>query len=232
MRIRLLLLVFGLCFLNSSADEASEFSKHEMHVISIKNQTLACDRGSLDGIRTDMRFSLLQNKRKIGLAEVFDVRYRICALRIIKTDTNRALKIGDTLVVYKEFAKDTIQKQNKRFYRLSIHELLNDKNNSFLKGGRFAQGRYDGGPALIEGMATGTLLGPLGLLLWFSPMASKSPMEIPQDFPSAFKGVDKTLFTAGYEEFAEGKRKKCYIKGAVFGTLASIAIGIHLYNAK
>jgi hypothetical protein len=232
MRNQPFLLVFGFYLLNSTIIDASTSSNHEMHVIVIKDQAIACDCGSLDGIGNKMRFSLLQNRRKIGLAKVFDVNYRTCALRIVKIDSNRTLKIGDTLVLNKEVVQDIIKKRDEQFHRFSIHELLNDYNNSFSKGAMYAQGRYDGGDALIEGMATGTLLGPLGLLLWFSPMASNSRIEMPQDFPSVFTEVNRTLFVTGYEEFIAEKRKKCYIKGAVFGTLASMAIVIHLYNAR
>jgi hypothetical protein len=231
MRIRPFLLLLGSYLLYSHINDAAAFSNREIKVITVRGSAFACNRGSDDGIETGMQFLILQEGRIIGSAEVFTVRNRICGLRIIKIVPGHIVRVGDTLTTSEKAGGDTLQNPTRPLDQRPLKDIISGNDISFSQGVLAARSCYDGGNALIGGMVTGTLIGPLGWVM-VSPVICGRPAVAPVSADLNLKPEQRALFISGYQEWVAKTRKRNFNKGVLFGTLVSIAAYVHFLNAK
>lgn len=217
----LLIFAYSLLTLNASFIFAQQ---NFMKVVKIKGDSFVADMGSLNGIKLNSHYTIIQDTQKIGSAKVVAVREKICALKIIRLNSGAVVNPGDLLILDTEnYSESDALLDDLNSKEFSRDQIVAPAKNCYLEGQKAAEGEYNGGGAMIGGLVSGVLLGLIGWGLGYAIM-SASDINVPSHHMSNLDSQHQYEFISGYKQKAKSKRNGNFHAGAAIGTLIVVAI--------
>lgn len=218
-----ILLIFCYSFVTFNASFL--FAQQDfMRIVKIKGDAFVADMGSLNGIKLNSHYTIIQGSKKIGSAKVVAVREKICALKIVSLTSGAVVNPGDVLILDTENNSESDELLDAlNSQEFSRDRLMAPKKNYYFEGQKAAEAEYGAGGAMIGGLVSGGLLGLIGWGLGYAIM-SASDIDVPAHHITNLDSQNQYEFISGYKKKAKSKRNGNFHAGAAIGTLIAVVI--------
>ena len=195
-----------------------------MKVVKAKGDAFVADMGSINGIKLNSHYTIVQDTKNIGSAKVVAVREKICALKIVSLNSGAVVNPGDVLILDTEnYSESDALLDDLNSKEFSRDKLVAPAKNYYFEGQQAAEAEYGGGGAMIGGLVSGGLLGLIGWGLGYAIM-SASDIDVPAHHMTNLDSQNQYEFISGYKKKAKSKRNGNFHAGAAIGTLIVIVI--------